>query len=359
MNEWLAENLMCPRHGIHLRFDGDNWNCAKRCSFPSVDGVPVLLLDEVRHTMDLAKTSLQQCRSPNTDGGLYVESLGLSDDEKRGILELASSGTGEMDPVVSFLVGATNGIAYKDQIGTLSDYPIPKLRLPPSDGKVFLDVGCNWGRWCVAASLKGYTVVGIDPSLGAVMAAKRVARNLGVNFALIVGDARYLPIMPSVIDCAFSYSVLQHLSQQDAAQVVSEVGRVLKHQGTALVQMPTKFGIRCLYHQVRRRFREGVDFEVRYWSLPSLRRLFSVRIGPTKISADCYFGIGLQFSDLRFFTPMLRIVVTMSESIRRISRLVTPLVWVADSVYISSSKSSPAEQGGAADDQPASRLVRR
>jgi len=285
------------------------------------------------------------------DGGLYVESLGLTDEEKRGILRLAAERSDDIDPVVSFLVGATNGIAYKEQIGKLRDYPIPDLRLPPSDGKMFLDIGCNWGRWCVAAALKGYTAVGIDPSLSAIMAAKRVARNLGVDVILMVGDARYLPIRPCAIDCVFSYSVVQHLSRADAAQVVSEIERVLKHQGTAHVQMPSKFGLRCLYHQIRRGFREAVDFEVRYWSLPSLRKLFSDRIGPTTFSTDCYFGIGLQFSDLRFLTTLLKIIVVMSESIRISSRIITPLVWVADSVYVSSTKSGAAQQSASANDQ--------
>ena len=31
-----------------------------------------------------------------------------------------------------------------------AEYPIPELRLPPGDGRSFLEVGCNWGRWCVA-----------------------------------------------------------------------------------------------------------------------------------------------------------------------------------------------------------------
>ena len=37
-----------------------------------------------------------------------------------------------------------------------------------------LDIGCSWGRWSLAAARKGYSVVGIDPSLGAVMAARRI-----------------------------------------------------------------------------------------------------------------------------------------------------------------------------------------
>ena len=358
MTTWLEENLICPRHGTGLHFDGIDWKCSKSCVFPTVDSVPIMLLEEVRQTMGLAETSLRQCRTPNTDGGLYVESLGITDEEKRGILNMAARGVGKVDPVVSFLVGATNGNAFKEQIGMLNDYPIPELRLAPSNGKVLLDIGCNWGRWCVAASRKGYTVVGIDPSLGAVMAAKRVARELGVKVVLIVGDARFLPIKPLAVDCVFSYSVLQHLDREDTALVASEIHRVLDRQGTAHVQMPSKFGIRCLYHQMRRSFREAVDFDVRYWSIPSLRKLFSAKIGPTTFSVDCFFGIGLQFSDLRFMTIHAKLITITSELLRFLSRFVTPLVWAADSVFVSSTKSDSVKQDAAANGQSTTQLVR-
>src|SRR5882762_5809881 len=106
--------------------------------------------------MELARTSLTPASERNGDGGLYVESLGLIDEEKRGILRLAEDKSSKIDPVVSFLIGATNGIAYKGLIGKLAEYPIPEIRLPPGGGKVFLDLGCSWGRWCIAAARKGY-----------------------------------------------------------------------------------------------------------------------------------------------------------------------------------------------------------
>jgi hypothetical protein len=40
---------------------------------------------------------------------------------------------------------------------------------------------------------RGYHAVGIDPSLGAIVAARRTARQLGVADAVCRGDARHLP----------------------------------------------------------------------------------------------------------------------------------------------------------------------
>jgi SAM-dependent methyltransferase len=72
-------------------------------------------------------------------------------------------------------------------------HPIPDIRLPQGQAKLLLDVGCSWGRWSIAARRKGYSPVGLDPSLGAVLAARRIADSLGLAFYGVVGDARILP----------------------------------------------------------------------------------------------------------------------------------------------------------------------
>lgn len=289
--------------------------------------------------MDLCQASLRQAREGPGEKGLYTESMGISEQERQGILELAVKGS-EIDPAVAFLVAATNGIAYRHLVGKLNRYPIPELRLPASAGQIFLDIGCNWGRWSIAAARKGYRPVGIDPSLGAVMAARRVARELGVQINFIVGDARFLPLKSNCIDQAFSYSVIQHFSREDAGQTIAEIGRTLKTRGRSLVQMPTKIGLRCLYHQARRGFREGTGFEVRYWTLPALRSLFESRVGPTDFSVDCFFGIGLQRTDMGVMQPHVRMAIRLSELLRTASHAMRPLLWLADSIYVCSQKSA-------------------
>ena len=66
--------------------------------------------------------------------------------------------------MVAYLVAATNGFMYLHLLGKLSEYPIPDLRLPEGNGTPLLDVGCNWGRWSIAAARKGYAATGVDPS---------------------------------------------------------------------------------------------------------------------------------------------------------------------------------------------------
>ncbi len=124
------------------------------------------------------------------------------------------------------------------------------------------------------------------------------------------------------------------MNREQKAAAVAEIGRVLVDGGRAKVQMPTRLGVRCLYHQARRGFRDGSGFEVRYWSLPALRRLFRERIGKSRVEVDCYFGIGLQHADAALMTPRLRRILSASEWLKAASQQFPPLMWVADSVFV-------------------------
>ena len=301
-----------------------------------------MLLDDTEQTIGVALESLEAARRHSNgelpDDPLYSLTLGINDDERKRLLACAGQLNRAIDPVAQFMIGATNGISYRDLIGEIDQYAIPKLRLPPGANRRLLDVGCNWGRWSVAASRAGYRTIGIDPSLGAVLAARRVCRQLGVSADFVVGDARFLPFADGCLDTVFSYSVIQHFSKPDARTSLAEIGRVLQPGGTSLIQMPNIFGIRCLYHQFRRGVRAAEGFEVRYWTLPELQRVFSSAIGPTELSVDCFFGIGLQFADAHLMPAGRRYVMWLSEHLRALSRRVTLLRYVADSVYVASVK---------------------
>jgi len=340
IDPWWLEHLVCPRDASALTPANGALACREGHSYPIVDGIPVMLLDDVRQTFGAAASSLARARGERIDDrapDLYLESVEISDAEKRGVIELAARHP-QVDPVVAYLVAATNGLLYKHLIGQLTTYPIPDVALPPGNGRLLLDVGCSWGRWTLAAATRGYDAVGIDPSLGAVMAARRVARQLGVPARFVVGDARHLPFAPGTFATVFSYSVIQHFSREDAARAVSEIGRVLDRDGVARVQMPTRYGIRCLYHQLRRGFGDGSGFEVRYWLLRDLQRMFSERIGPSAFEVDGYFGIGLQQSDRHLMTPFRRVVLRASSMMTAASRRVSWLINIADSVYVRSVK---------------------
>ncbi len=343
MDSWYLENLVCPLDRTPLSLQGDSLVSREGRSYPVVDGMPVMLVEGAEQTHWVASASLARAQTGVADtrgAHLYLESLGISETEKEGLVELAQSGPRSIDPVVAFMVAATSGYTYKHLIGRLTEYPIPELRLPDSSGSPLLDLGCNWGRWCIAAARKGYSVTGIDPSLGAIMAARRVAQQLDLPIRYVVADARYLPFNDSRFEFAFSYSVLQHLHKRNVAAALSELNRVLQPGGQSLIQMPNWLGVRSLYHQARRRFRAGQEFEVRYWSVPELKRVFESRVGPSAVSVDCFFGLGLQKSDKHLMTARLQLAIEVSERLRSASMRAKALKYFADSVYIQSVKAA-------------------
>jgi SAM-dependent methyltransferase len=304
-----------------------------------------MLLDDSEPTLWVGRASRESAEraceesEQRREDKYFLETLGITDEHRAGLEhEIQAAQLTEVDPVVRYMVSQTCGNLYKPLVGKLSAYPIPELRLPTGGGESLLDIGCGWGRWSVAASRKGYRPVGIDPSLGAVLAARRVSDQLGTHGIFVVADARHLPFRADFFDIVFSYSVLQHFSKDNVNIALREVARVLKQGGTSLIQMANAAGIRSLQLQMRRRFKEARGFEVRYWTLPELRREFSRVIGPSSASVDGYFGLGLQRSDIGVLTVARRLLVHCSECLRRLSTSWKWMRYFADSLYIQSTR---------------------
>jgi SAM-dependent methyltransferase/uncharacterized protein YbaR (Trm112 family) len=345
IDPWYLNRLVCPVDKTSLTYDGECLTSKEGRKYPVVDGIPVMLLADKEQTIGVARASIARAqgrteiidqRAPE----YYLETLGISDEEKKRLVELATKRLGKIDPAVSMLIGATSGSAYAHVLGDagLSNYPIPEIHIPPSSGQELLDVGCNWGRWSISAARAGYSVVGLDPSLGAVMAARRVAKEFFLDIKHVVGDARWLPFSDGSFDNIHSYSVLQHLAKGDARKAFGEFGRVLHEDGVAVIQMATQVGVRNFQSQLRRRFREPRDFEVRYWSLNELKEAFEDRVGPTTITVDCYFGLGWQWSDYPYMLGRHKPILIVSEILRRLSTVAPFMRHFADSVYCNAVK---------------------
>ena len=323
-DEELLHLIVCPRDKQDLRPESDWLLCPSGHRYRILDGIPILLVSEAEQTHYEGSRALAEAGNATKPPELPAKA-----DE---IDPFA------IDPFVKEVIGATNGALYQHLVGNLTEYPIPALRLPAGDGRRFLEIGCNWGRWCLAAAQSGYRPVGIDPSLKGIRAARRVAQQLGMQVSYLVADGRYLPFRDSTFDQVFSYSVLQHLSKENARSVLAETDRVLRKGGQCLVQLPNVFGIRCLYHQARRGFRETRGFEVRYWTIPELQRTFAAAVGPASVAVDGFFSLNPQVSDLRLFPWHYKLLVLLSHNLQRLSRQVPALAYLADSLYVTASK---------------------
>ncbi len=317
-------HLVCPRDKKSLKFADNKLVCPDRHSYPVVKDVPIMLVEDAEHTHDYINQTLEKVSELNSENSENNPS-GDESNNQNGI-----------DKFVQSEVPYTSGILYFSVQNKLNRYPIPEIRLPRGNGERLLDIGCNWGRWSIAAAKKNYKVIGIDPSLEAVLAAQRVSRQLGAEADFVVGDARFLPFADDAFEVVFSYGVFQHLSKENVRTSLDEAVRVLENGGKTLFQMSNKYGIRQ-YQQYRRRGRtEGEGFEVRYWTPAELLETFEKRFGAMKMTSDCYFGLGIQGKDADLLPLKYKMVVYSSEFLRKLSGVFKPLTKVADSVYLES-----------------------
>ncbi len=273
----LMDIMECPRcHSkLEINIAAAQLSCKLGHEYPVVNGVPVFLLPEKAQTIGIAKYSYEAAQSNKRDA-LYVDTLGLSACEKAGIeKQYAEDHEGNgIDPAISYLIGATSGFGYVKLIGKLTgEYPIPQIPISQGTGKLLLDLGCNWGRWSISAARKGWCVVGIDPSLGAIMAARRAFKN-ECDVMFVCGDAQFLPFRDNIFQSVFSYSVVQHFSEPDADVALAEVGKVLDRSGVSMIQMAHRGGFRSKYMQRRHNYMSGGIFRVRYWSISQMGKIF-------------------------------------------------------------------------------------
>ncbi|MGE5272289.1 MAG: methyltransferase domain-containing protein [Verrucomicrobiota bacterium] len=237
----------------------------------------------------------------------------------------------EVDEHVRASLIKTHGNLYRG--ARLTRYPIPPFPLPAGEGRTLLDLGCNWGRWTIAAARAGWRATGVDRGKKSLRAAKRVAEQLGIGVEYVLGDVRELPFPGASFDAVFSYSVLQHLAKDDVRTVVAEIRRVLVPGGIVWIEMPNSRGPLNLVRQARRGFSAGAGQDVRYWTIPELRAAFGA-IGAVSITADGFFTINPQVGDLDLLPARSRAVVRVSDALRRASTHAPFLVQVADSVVV-------------------------
>ena len=151
--------LACPYDQRPLIATGASLACGEGHRYEIIEGIPILLRDDIAHTHWAADLSLQAAR-----GRAALDNW--ADPEP-------------MDRVHRYVqeaIGGTGGNMYRSLIGRLPRYPIPDFPLDPGRGRTLIDIGSNWGRWTVAAARRGYHAVGVDVGMRDVVADDEMAR---------------------------------------------------------------------------------------------------------------------------------------------------------------------------------------
>jgi glycosyltransferase involved in cell wall biosynthesis/SAM-dependent methyltransferase len=129
-------------------------------------------------------------------------------------------------------------------------HPVVTARFPAGTGRV-LDAGCgpNPAVSITLAGRPGNDVVSLDIGAGMVRTAREVAASRGVALVGVVGDVERLPFRSGAFDAAVCDDTIEHLP--DDAAGVSELARVLRRGGRAVLATPNRWSAAVLAAKVR------------------------------------------------------------------------------------------------------------
>jgi SAM-dependent methyltransferase len=101
--------------------------------------------------------------------------------------------------------------------------------VPP--GARFLDVGCGTGRWVRRYGELGFSIVGVDATIGML----KMARVHNTRAPLTAGLAQSLPFSDAAFDCLSDITVVQHIPYGLQSKALKEMVRVLKPGGRMIL----------------------------------------------------------------------------------------------------------------------------
>lgn len=237
-------------------------------------------------------------------------------------------------------VSATNGIHYADEIGHLTEYPIPPIPIEDagSPGKMLLDIGCGWGRWLVAGGRKGYIPVGMDLRLEFCETSLLSLRDNGIQGYAVVGDLREPPFHDEVFHAVWSFSVIQHTHRDRLTSCLRHIRRMLTPGGFAKLEFPNRDGIRNRLGPARIHDRYADDYNswcVRYYTIREYRRIFTDIFGEFSFTNHSFLGIGILPNDLQYVRKLKsRVLIGLSLSLSWLADRLPLLKYISDSVYI-------------------------
>jgi ubiquinone/menaquinone biosynthesis C-methylase UbiE len=125
------------------------------------------------------------------------------------------------------------------------NYPSPELvalvaaGLPRKHAKI-LDIGCGGGLEAIFMANSGFRVIGLDISAAALRVARKRAKKAHVIVDWQRGGVLTLPIQDDSIDFVTDRGLFHLIEDTHRPQYSSEVYRVLKNGGRALIRGASK-----------------------------------------------------------------------------------------------------------------------
>ena len=182
---------------------------------------------------------------------------------------------------------ASLGFAYR-MSAVLEDL---RRECPASPSRVVLDVGCGTAPFLGALMSEPGQLAGIDIAPRMLELGKRRFEEAGRPSGLACGSATSLPLKDGSCSAVLAAGVIEYFERP--AQVLSEMRRVLKPGGVAIVTAPYRWSVaRTL----------GFPRTAALWLSPKTKlRIFSLlkALGSTRDPASLYLGAGFSRAEIR------------------------------------------------------------
>lgn len=181
--------------------------------------------------------------------------------------------------------------------------------LKPRAGGKLLDIGCGQGQFLKLSEERGLVPFGIDISPKAVELAQKMAPNSQIR----VGVAEELPWEDNYFDYITCWGSLEHFLNPGAA--VTEMARVLKLEGSALITVPNLFFVGHIYMAFRyglppdeagQTFSETLRTRMEWHELLcqyGLKVVNTYKYNPLLVTKKAIFPIVLAYNLIKPFIP--------------------------------------------------------
>lgn len=106
--------------------------------------------------------------------------------------------------------------------------------------KSLLDLGCGLGRHSMLFAKSGFKVTSVDLSDYGIKVLREWQKRENIDFLTKVCDMKSLPFNDNAFDCIWAYHVVSHTDSEGIKQIISEMERVLKPDGTVFFDLCSK-----------------------------------------------------------------------------------------------------------------------
>lgn len=175
---------------------------------------------------------------------------------------------------------------------------VGKINLDLEQGSKVLDVGCGNGKTTAALIKMDLDVTGLDFSASAISHCLSV---FGDRAKFTIAECDNMPFTDDSFDAVTAVHVLEHLSDAQLRDTVSEISRVLVPGGQLFVRV---FAVGDMRSEGKDRNVRGNGIEYRYYTEDEMGRIFkgfemvscdrkdeSMRFGAVRIKLECVFRL--------------------------------------------------------------------